>query len=298
MLVFRVCEYIVVANMFTASKLSSLCYGFEAGKNWVGDACAMLRNESVFHSSSVSKARMSWGHENELTAFKRFEKQTGLKVTEQEDTKSVPWMVWGHPIATRSDGECKQAVLEIKSPFFKTYEEVPASYILQMMLEMMAYHKKKAYFIVHYTPHGWMKYVKYLHKHQQFDKIRDLTRVTRQGSNKTWEEYLQNPAVHPKTPKKTSHESFDIYQVDYSESLVQSMKRFVDSLDRFSFLYLRFVVQKPFLKNYYQTHLKEEIDDLTQCMDAMYTEITRVRLGITKVFKRSKRSRRSFVAWG
>lgn len=289
---------VVVVNMFTASKLSNLCYGFELDKDWVGDVCKMLLHESSMSMSMLSKARMSWGQENELVALKRFESQSGLGVTEQEDTKTVPWNIWGGGISCRSDGECKHAVLEIKSPFFKTYKEVPAAYVLQMMLEMIAYHKKKAYFIVHYTPHGWMKYVKYLHQHQSFDVIRDMGTMYREGSNDEWEAFMKKPALYKKTPKKTTTHSFDIYQVDYSPTLVHAMKQFVASLDRFSFHYLRFVVRRPFLKEYYHQHLKKEINELTQCMDAMYTEIMRVRLGITKVFKRSTRSRRSFVAWG
>ena len=193
----------------------------------------------------------------------------------------------------RSDGECKHAVLK-SNHRFKTYKEVPAT--ASDVAEMIAYHKKA--FIVHYTPHGWMKYVKYLHQHQSFDVIRDIGTMYREGSNDEWEAFMKQPALYKKTPKKTTTHSFDIYQVDYSPTLVHAMKQFVACLDRFSFHYLRFVVRRPFLKEYYHQHLKKEINELTHCMDAMYTEIMRVRLGITKVFKRSTRSRRSFVGWG
>ena len=282
-----------VGSMFTASKLSSLCYGFEHGSDWLGEWCRILCNEHSVLSNELMSARMSWGQQNESVAFERFALKSKLKVTEQEDTKYVAWNICGGGIATRSDGETTHAVLEIKSPFLKTYKEVPLYYIVQMMLEMIGYHKKKAYFIVHYTPHGWMKYVKYLHRNKMFGKIMELGKMYREGSNDEWERYLKDPSLYEKTPKKTSYDTFDIYQLDYSASLARSMKAFVACLNTFSFAYLRFVVQKPFLKMYYQVHLKKEMDALIQQMELMHQEIIRVRVGMTKVFKRSTRSRRS-----
>lgn len=285
-------------GMFSASLWSSLCYGYESGRDWVGDLCMSLCKKSVYSPNEFSDARMRWGEENEMAALNSFVSLSGLKVQEQGETKRVPWKVWGQEIAVRSDGESKTAVLEIKSPFLKGYEDIPSYYIIQMTLEMIAYNKKKAYFIVDYNPHGWMKYAKYLHRHQMYDKIRSLSYTKRQGSTQEWEMYLKNPSIYPKTPKKTSFRSFNIYQLVYSKKLVDKMKAFLDALNQFSFMYLRFVVTKPFMQSFYHIHMKDELSNLHEAMRVLHEEILSVRSSCKKVFKRSRRSPKQSLANG
>lgn len=113
-----------------------------------------------------------------------------------QDMTSRDLTVWGHPVKCRADGLTDTHVVEVKAPFgnlykvwksgevietdsrgvsWVTYDKdaekfiIPSGYMAQILIEMNAYNRRKAYFGQLYSYQGWYSIAKYFDT--QFQQI-------------------------------------------------------------------------------------------------------------------------------